>query len=176
MKKYDSQILNITFPIILILLGVALVVLGYDYQAKARSSATWPKTQGLVLTVDYERTSAGRRTGLNSPLVTYRYDVNGSTFISDMRSFRDDGKSSKDIFKEYTPNQKVSVFYNPIKPSQATLVKGANSHPDFGLIYGLVILISGLVTLAINGIGIIKKRKRVSNQRVHSIAGSARSE
>ena len=98
------------FPPILTLLGVGLLILGYDYQSKGRASATWPSTQGLIVNVDYERTSAGRRTGPNYPLVTYRYAINGTTFVSTMRSFRDDGKSSDDIFRDYRRNQAVTVL------------------------------------------------------------------
>ena len=79
--------------------------------------------------------------------------------MSDVQSFGDD-KDSDDIFRDYKPDQTVTVFYDPNAPSDATLVPGVGTWTIVGLQYAWLIFGCGVLYLLINCIR-IKVRGRI---------------
>jgi Protein of unknown function (DUF3592) len=157
MKRQSSALLAVAVAFLFIVLGGALLCLHYENLQKARASEAWLRTKGIILRVDYERTSHGRRTS-NAPVVEYRYTVNGKTHVSRVRSFGDD-MDANDIFRKYKAAEDAIVFYDPANPSQATLVPGVGTWTIVGLQFSWMIFGFGFAYLLVVSIRIALRRR-----------------
>jgi len=128
--------------------GVGITFLRLETQAlaKAKDSQGWVPTDGVVLHTDYERTSAGRRTS-NGLRVTYSYQVQGENYTSNVYSFGG-GMTEKELLEQYPTDRLVTVFYDPMHPEEATLVKGVDARTIAGVRYAWVVLALALAFLA----------------------------
>ncbi len=147
----------VALAVFFIALGGVLLCLEYENLHKAQASESWIKTEGTILRVDYERTSQGRPIS-NSPIVTYRYTIDGHSYVSSVRSFGDD-MDAKDIFRKYKIDEYVVVFYDPTNASNATLVPGVGMWTIVGLQFAWLIFVFGVAYLLVVCIRIGLKRR-----------------
>ena len=155
MREGFKRFLAVFLALFFVGIGAALLCLESHNLTKANHSVSWSSTDGIILHTDYERSSVGRKLS-NAPYVTYRYQVQGESYISSVRSFGD-GLSSAEVFEQYPSGRGVTVYYDPENPQEATLVKGVGSRTATGVRYAQRILVLGLVILAYVAITEMKK-------------------
>lgn len=157
MRDGFKRLLSAFLALLFVGFGIALLSIENQTLSKAKNSAHWPSTDGIVLSTDYDRTSAGRRTN-NEPYVTYSYQVHGKSFTSNVCSFGD-GMSESEVFTKYPSGRRVIVFYDPEHPQEATLVKGVGDETMAGVRYAQVLLCLALAFLVYVSISEVKRRR-----------------
>jgi hypothetical protein len=167
MRNGFKRLLTVFIALLFVGCGVALLCLATQTLTKAKDSAGWSSTDGIVMHTDHERTSRGRRTS-NAPYVTYTYQVQGKGYTSNVRSFGD-GLSEPEVFEQYPMGRHVTVFYDPEHPQEATLVKGVGTGTIAGVRYAQVIL--GLALAFLTYVTITEVKKRRNSQQVGSSNG-----
>jgi len=108
------------------LLAYYLVLLGRSFVAN-----WWLKTEGQLVNVDIiVNEGDDERITTYTPIVKYKYTVNGATFHSENLGFG--VWTSPRWLSERTIRNAcahpLSVFYNPINPGQSVLVRGFTLH------------------------------------------------
>ena len=131
------------------LVGAAIVVFAVWSLIRAWQSEHWPQAIGTVVSsrVD-EYYSKG--TLMYRPEISYRYSVSGREYVAGRRVFGGDAGlnwrgPAEEIVARYAPNTNVPVRYNPVKPGEAVLLPGQYRIPLFGLAFGAVFLVVGLL-------------------------------
>ena len=157
MRDGFKRLLSAFLALLFVGFGAALLCLETQTLTKAKESAGWSSTDGIVLHTDYDRTSVGRRAS-NAPHVTYSYQVQEKSFTSNVYSFGD-GLSESEVFAQYPSGRRVTVFYDPEHPQEATLVKGVGTGTIAGVRYAQVILGLALAFLAYVTISEVKRRR-----------------
>ena len=89
---------------------------------------------------------------------TYRYQVQGRSYSSNVRSFGD-GMTDSEVFEQYPGGRGVTVYYDPDNPQEATLIKGVGTWTATGARYAQIILVLGFVFLAYITITTMKKSR-----------------
>ncbi len=136
---------DMLMALILIALGSFLFMVSYHHLNNSKATEKWVKHKGVVLNIDYERTSMGRRIS-NSPVVKYKYEVDGKTFRSNDREFPD-GLEDEDIFGLYKKDNIIAIYYNPNKHAESSLFIGTNTMNYIFLCFSAIIAIVGLLFL-----------------------------
>jgi hypothetical protein len=157
--------LGIFFAVSFMGIGAVLSWISYQNLTTAKSSDKWIQSQFVVSKVDYKRTSRDRRTS-NAPVVTYRYEVNGKSFQSDVRSFGYES-TADEIFRDYPEGKVVKVYYNPDNPAEATLIKGVHTWTHVGLDFAILIFICGLVYFVSIVVRLILNRENSYRDNAH---------
>jgi hypothetical protein len=142
MREGFTRFLATIGAILLLVACISIFILQLQDFKKAKSSAAWVATEGVVLNTDYERTSVGRIMS-KTPIVNYRYIVAGRDYLSNTLSFGDDF-AQEDIFERYPPGRSVTVYYNPEKPWEATLIKGGEKSAEL-LSYVIFVMVLSFV-------------------------------
>ena len=156
-KKFVNR-----FFMVFIAIGVVIAIRGVGTVIDALRSTDWPPTEGSVTAsgVDMQNdTDTERRTRAlrYSPAVSYSYDVDGTTYSSDLLGFvrlwTDDESGAHRIARRYPVGQAVTVYYDPGDPSRAVLDPGVSLNSMLTLLFGLTwIAIMILVMYLIRGI------------------------
>ncbi len=130
-----------------ITIGVVIAVRGVGTVIEAFRSIDWPLTEGSVTAsgVDMKNDAidTGRRTRAlrYSPAVSYSYDVDGTTYSSDLLGFirvwTDDESGAHGIARRYPVGQTITVYYDPGDPSRAVLDPGVSLNSMLSLLFGL---------------------------------------
>lgn len=119
------------------ILAALIATFGYGLHRKGEETRTWPSTKGTVLASDVVAVKLGRQYRwwvLNRRLIrdrtTYGYEVGGVSYRSDRTSFGAQAYASFDLFARraalrFEPGASVEVYYNPLSPTEAVLVRGA---------------------------------------------------
>ena len=75
-----------------------------------------------------------------SPAVSYNYDVDGTTYSSDLLGFirvwTDDESDAQGMVQRYPVGQTVTAYYDPGDPSRAVLDPGVSLNSMLGLLFG----------------------------------------
>jgi hypothetical protein len=120
-----------------VILAVAIAVFAYGLNRKGAETRTWPSVTGVVTASDAELVKVGRQYAwwvLNRKLVrdrtTYSYSVSGVAYRSDRIRFGGQTYASftalaRRAALRYEPGAPVEVYYNPVSPTEAVLVRGA---------------------------------------------------
>lgn len=108
-----------------VLIGAMLIAQALDQYDRAQTIASWPSTQGRVLSSEIEPVPADGELRWR-PLVRYRYDVRGQGIISTglgVTAARDvHGEArARELTVPYPPGTTVQVFYNPEHVSEGYL-------------------------------------------------------
>jgi hypothetical protein len=157
-----------------ILLGlVATMVFGatlwwaMNTTSKIRASASWPATDGEVISAAVARDSTRIRGGGYNHFfradITYRYRVNGKAYESDTfmfgvpHSFSNQAEAESEV-STYAVGRHVEVHYDPANPASATIHTGTVPEQ-----FRIVLWMAGAGTLA--GVlavlsGFLSRRKR----------------
>lgn len=122
-----KRILFLAFAVI----GVAVLLWGYDAYKKSQEAKDWPTTEGKVISSEvgsHRSRSGGHSTTIYSAKVIFEYSVNGKAYTSKKVSFGEYGSSSRrdaqKVFDKYPATKAVIVYYNPAKPEIAILEPG----------------------------------------------------
>jgi hypothetical protein len=125
-------------------LGHAVWSIGAGVKSRA-----WPRTSGTITVDDLERDRMLRFTTYRAE-VAYRYTVEGKEYAANRVFFGDSvatslsGPAARRIVK-YPVGSKVTVFYDPARPSTAVLEPGASWQNWLELAFGLVFLVLGVL-------------------------------
>jgi hypothetical protein len=110
------------------LVGGGLVFWGWNILQNARASTTWPTVEGTVLTSSVEHSTDAEGGDSYSPVVVYRYTVNGQTFENNTIKFGENSYGSRrkadGIASAYPVGMKVNVHYDPDQPERSVLEAG----------------------------------------------------
>ena len=142
----EKKFVNLFF-MAFITIGVVIAVRGVGTVIEAFRSTDWPLTEGSVTAsgvdmkndaIDTERRTRALR---YSPAVSYSYDVDGTTYSSDLLGFirvwTDDESDAQVTVQRYPVGQTVTVYYDPGDPSRAVLDPGVPLNSMLGLLFGL---------------------------------------
>nr|WP_295884805.1 DUF3592 domain-containing protein [uncultured Devosia sp.] len=118
-------------------LAAAMAAFGYGLRQKGAESRKWPSTKGVVLASDVVQVQVGRQYRwwlLNRKLIrdrtTYSYAVGGVTYRSDRvrlggQAYASFSALARRAALRFEPGVPVDVYYNPLSPTEAVLVRGA---------------------------------------------------
>ena len=156
-------VLNLT-----VLLGLLLTFYQCWLWTVANRSSHWQVVQGEIVsktdlggmkTVIVPDPMGGRSTSFESSnhriQVVYKYEVDGLEFRSERQSFGQAGTSpslyepSEGSPATYRAGQAVDVYYDPNRPSEAVLHPGVGPMLFRRMGFGLVLLTTGLLGLAL---------------------------
>jgi hypothetical protein len=108
-----------------ILIGLALMLSGWERIQNARTSAHWPTVRGVIVTADAYpiHTSEGRRW---RPIITYKYLARGRELTGTRLSLQEpatgyDERTARQIVSRYRLQTPVTVYYNPERFTEAVL-------------------------------------------------------
>jgi len=148
----------------LALLGLATAVFGLYFIFYGNEAASWPETQGTVVSATV-KTRTSRRSSQSVgqrdrqrefyPSITYRWSVNGQTYTGSQYQvganaesyfFGEREKAQEEVDK-HPAGKAIPVFYNPDDPSAAVLVRDVSAGVYVPLPLGLVMLALGVLGL-----------------------------
>ena len=161
-----AQLTFLAVGIIFALVGAGIVYLGINAYLGSAATVNWPSVTGTILTSSVNTTYQCTNTGgtgtygtaqscgyVYTPLVSYRYIVNGITYTGhniNLNYVSSDSASAYAQVQEYQVGTNVSVYYNPQAPYTAVLQTGATVGNLFLPLFGAAFLIVGII-LAIKG-------------------------
>jgi hypothetical protein len=138
------------FPWPFVLLGGAALYFGVKQWELADQSTVWPKVPGTVQSsqVVWSHNDDGSTA---SARVVYTYIVLGRQHTGDKVRFGDysssDTSHADSLVSQYSPGQKVDVFYDPFDYSKSVLQPGVYGGTYFVPALGAVFLVVGLFML-----------------------------
>ena len=149
----------IVFGLIFVVAGLFLLWQGSKEHRTCRESRDWPCVAGRI-TESTMQVTRRRRSTRYSPRVSYTYSVMGQAYfgagttIGATQGFSSQANVQAQLAK-YPLGQPVSVYYDPQRPSQATLEPGATRGAWGTVLMGVItggmgaaVLIFGLVVVA----------------------------
>lgn len=131
-------------PLLVLAGGLLFVVLGVVFLRVGFASLTWAEAPGqVILSKRVLHYSTKYPNGYPSYHFRYVYQVDGRRYESGRYSFAGglDGASSG--VGAHGPGDKVTVYYDPADPAQATLVRGPSWVKVLWIVGGLVFLVGG---------------------------------
>jgi hypothetical protein len=146
-KTTDPKILA---GYVFMLTGGIMALLNFRAIMLARFSATWKKTKGIILDsklVTHSSSDSGRS---YKPKIVYQYSIRDIEYKSKrvyfgsniMSSFKKN--KSQAIVNKYPKDKEVDVYYNPYKEKMAVLETGVKSEIISGLIFGIILFLTGV--------------------------------
>ena len=144
------------FGILIIIGGLIGAVWGWMYAADATESNAWPTVRGVVLASSISSTLDNGGSGGNkrsfTPVVSYRYDVDGQSYDSDRVHFDalrrySDQEEVQAVIDQYPAGDEVLVYYAPDDPANAVLMPGASWRVYMPMGFALALAVLGLYWL-----------------------------
>ena len=134
---------GVLMSLVFIAIGLGLLRYARSVSVKAQQSLSWPSTEGVIshsaMLLQMQQTSNSTNAATYKADVAYRYKVQGRDYSSGRITLVDFSSSAgraQGIVNRYPDGAPVTVYYNPVDPSDAVLERGGTS--------GIVILyISG---------------------------------
>jgi hypothetical protein len=121
----------------------------------ASKSRAWPATSGVI--EQSELTWRGIRGPRARPLVSYRYQVDGKSYVGQRVNFSFARiyytPEAQAVLDRYLARAQVSVYYDPEHPAESTLEQRHDSVAG-GVFVGLMLLFPTLLCLAGGLIGL----------------------
>ncbi len=114
------------------IVGVAILIYGFNDVQQAWVSRSWSHVQGSVVSYSVEERestdSDNRVKTYYYPHIVYRYQVNEQNYTGNRIAFGDAGGDSSGLHGYYE-EQNVTVYYSPDDPSHAVLRPGEFETP-----------------------------------------------
>jgi hypothetical protein len=166
-----------------ILIGLALMLSGWERIENARTSAHWPTVRGVIVGADVYplHTSEGRRW---RPVITYQYLARGRELTGTRLSLQEpatgyDERTARQIASRYRLQTPVTVYYNPERFTEAVLEQSVPRSAYYSLVIGALLALpgSGLVlvvgmTIGRRRLGAMRRRFSAARVRVAAEAGT----
>ena len=108
-------------------IGLLFILHGQHQLGRARASAAWPVVNGQIVTSEVT-THTDREGTTYSDRIKYVYTVDGVEYQSSVVVIGGHEYSAHNVVARYPLNAKVSVAYDPSKPSRAVLEPGVESY------------------------------------------------
>jgi hypothetical protein len=151
----------------LILIGLTMMLRGWEQIRHAWTSADWPTTRGFIVGADVYplHTSEGKRW---RPVITYRYVARGREVTGTRLSLQEpasgyDEKTARTYVAKYRLQMPVTVYYNPRRFTEAVLEQSVPRSAYISMGLGVLFALpgSGLVLI----VGMTLGRKRLQSLR-----------
>jgi hypothetical protein len=143
------NIVGALMSLVFIAIGLSMLYYARSVSAKAQQSLSWPSTEGVIshsaVLRQMQQTSGSTNTATYKADVAYRYKVRGRDYSSGVITLADISSSAgraQGIVSRYPDGAPVTVYYNPVDPSDALLERGGTS--AIGVLY----LIGGMFAAA----------------------------
>jgi hypothetical protein len=142
--------LGVLMSLVFLALGGGLLYYARSVSTKAQQSLSWPSTEGVIA---HSAVLWQTRQGSGSTYkadVAYRYKVRGCDYSSERITLADFSSSAgraRGIVSRYPDAAAVTVYYNPVDPSDAVLERGTTSGIALLYLIGGVVAAAGLVFL-----------------------------
>ncbi len=159
-----KKVALIVFPIIILVVGIAVLSWGLRLLDKAQASENWPTVQGIVISSEFE-TNKDRDNDSDttySAEVVYKYIVGDHEIIGNRVRFvktstSNAAEASRDV-NQYPQGKTVTVYYNPEDAFESVLEPGKNASVWYVIIFGLMFALVGGLSLLI---GIFSKNRDI---------------
>lgn len=142
----------------LLLVGLLLIYLGVLTIGQANESRSWPTVTGRITDI---RTVSDLSVAGEMPdteyhyAVTYTYEVDGQAYRNDRyslgegdnaggRTYDTEAEAREAGFAAYTPDDDITVYYDPTDPSSAVLDPGQGLGTLAPILLGLPSLLGGV--------------------------------
>lgn len=148
-NKPDSKtvIIRILISLALITYGSIIIPVNICYYYTGLETENWHSTEGTVIESRVIIGSA-RYSSVRSPRIKYDYEVNGNMYRSKRVSYANVWTNiNNDVYEFislYPVGSRVTVYYDPVKPSQSVLVPGSHWRAFIWSSLGLPIILFGL--------------------------------
>ena len=150
--------LGTLIPLIIAILaggsGCALLVVAWQKRRDEPITGSWQPAQGTILSSQIQEHRAidpqNNRT-IFTPLVRYQYTCVGRSYSGYRISFRSQEYSraeAEQIAARYTPGNQVTLYYDPLHPSEAVLEQ-SNDHSRVIQTIGTGLLVTGIASFRI---------------------------
>jgi hypothetical protein len=160
-----------------ILIGLVLMLNGWDRIRQARASAAWPTTRGVIVgaEVDPVHTSEGRRW---RPVITYKYVARGRELTSTRISLQEpatgyDERSARRYAAKYRLGRSVTVFYNPERFTESVLEQSVPRSAYLSMGLGILLALPGSGLVLILGMTLGRRRLQSLRKAPHGTAEAA---
>jgi len=144
----------VLMSLVFIAIGSGLLFYARRVSAKAQQSLSWPTTDGAIshsaVLQQMGQTSSSTNAANYKADVTYRYKVQGRDYSSEritLADFSSSGGRAQGIVDRYPDGAPVTVYYNPVDPSDAVLERGSTSGIAVLCVIGGIFAAAGLLFL-----------------------------
>jgi hypothetical protein len=137
--------------VVMMLVGLGLIALTYPDIQASQDAASWPTTDGVVLSTFIETSSDGQGDSY-SPHIVYEYHVNAIRYESNriaLSTFSSNLSEAQSYIDNYPIGSTVTVHYNPNDPGDAVLETQFDPMGYLGTIIGIVLVCVGAAILAL---------------------------
>jgi hypothetical protein len=133
--------------------GLIFLIIMAAATIDAQRAQSWPSTEGTIsssmVKSEWSSSSSGGGSYLYYPDVHYHYSINGQSFngnvISKMLSHSSDSSYAYAYVSDHPIGSQVTVYYNPLNPSEAVLDKDVGFTAFIGLSIGAVFVVIGAI-------------------------------
>jgi hypothetical protein len=153
-----------------ILIGLALMLSGWERIENARTSAHWPTARGVVVGADVYplHTSEGRRW---RPAITYQYLARGRELTGTRLSLQEpasgyDERTVRRIAARYRLQTPVTVYYNPERFSEAVLEQSVPRSAYYSVAIGALLALPGSGLVLVIGLALTRRRLGALRRRL----------
>ena len=146
----DSIIILTVFSSFFVLLGGFIFLHGLRELGRAKKSANWPGTKGIIVHSEVEMDKSGEETMYRAN-ISYEFAVDGITRKGRRVAYGDYGSShpshASRIVEKYPKGKNVTVHYMPENPGECCLDPRCKSQVHMILRGGVVFVAVGVATL-----------------------------
>jgi hypothetical protein len=155
-----SPIISILFFGLFFVVGAIVLMWGISSSQSAFKSQGWPSVSGWVTDARISSSTSSKGSTTFSAKITYTYTLNGQVYKSSRVSFGDVSTSNSGdaqrIVSRYSTGTTVSVYYNPVDPSQTVLETGFSVGLLLPLGIGTLFTLVGGLLLIFNIVGYLQ--------------------
>ncbi|NJK62839.1 MAG: DUF3592 domain-containing protein [Synechococcaceae cyanobacterium SM2_3_1] len=142
-----EELIKLLIPILLILVGVAAIGVSFVQWQKVMQAQRWPTTSARISRLELDE-HAGQDGDAQEVLITYRYQVAGSSYEGNKLAFGYDSTTSPDyhrrIYDLLKNKQMIQIYYNSRSPQESVISPHAGSGVLIGLAVGIFFNVFGL--------------------------------
>ncbi len=134
--------------------GIAFILIGFWFILLDRKTKKWTKTTGTILSSQF-KTKINNISDSEYYQPEYKCEfiyeffpiasnksITGNKLTIHGNLYDVDKEKQLKICEKLSPNQKVSVYYNPNNPNKNCLIAGKDNRSFFTIILGVIIVIS----------------------------------
>ena len=120
---------------------------------QAQESLHWPSVEGEIIECGIFISLGGSNVGgkTKSLNVKYKYDVDGRSYKGERESlYTLRSNEVEELDKQYKSNPRAQIYYNPVNPTEATLIVGPRKNKKYSdiLIACVALLVSASIVIA----------------------------
>jgi hypothetical protein len=145
---------GVLMSLVFIAIGLGMLYYARRLSAKAQQSLLWPSAEGVIshsaMLLQMQQTSNSTNPATYKADVAYRYKVRGHDYSSariTLVDFSSTAGRAQGIVNRYVDGAPVTVYYNPVDPSDAVLERGGTSGIGVLYIIGAIFAVAGVLFL-----------------------------